>query len=158
MDEQRQNRIRNLLAQPPVADRLLNMAWAFLSSRVLLYADELGLFRELAREPADLSTLCDRFGIDEDVASQFLTTLAGLGLIEQHRGLYRNAADVSLYLDPAKPSYIGNLLGLARSTMRDTGCTADSANGPRSELSQSSPLLEKMWLDIDGVLASTPLD
>ena len=154
MDEQRQSRIRNLLAQPPVADRLLNMAWAFLPSRMLLYADDLGLFTELAREPADLATLCDRFGIDEEVASQFLTTLAGLGLIEQHGGLYRNAADVGLYLDPAKPSYIGNLLELARCAMRDTGGTYES----RSGLIPSSPLLEKMWSDVEGVLALTPLD
>ena len=154
MDEQRQNRIRNLLAQPPAADRLLNMAWAFLPSRMLLYAHELGLFTELAREPADLSTLCERLGIDEVVASQFLTTLAGLGLIEQHSGLYRNAADVGLYLDPAKPGYIGNLLGLARCAMRDTGGT----NEPRIEPISSSPLLEKMWSDVDGVLALTPLD
>ena len=134
------------------------MAWAFLSSRMLLYADELGLFTELARGPADLSTLCDRIGIDEDVVAPFLATLADLGLIEQHSGLYCNADDVNLYLDRTRPNYIGGLLALARTAVHDTNGTTEHVRGPQRQLSPSSQLCEKMWSDIDSLLGTTPLE
>lgn len=158
VEEHRRNSIGKLLAQPPVADRLLGMAWAFLSSRMLLYADELGLFTELARDPADLFTLCARVGIDEDVAEPFLTTLAGLGLIELRGGLYCNADDVNLYLDHSRPSYIGNLLAVARTAMHDTDGTTEHVSRPQREPKPSSLLSERMWADIDSLLRMTPLE
>ena len=110
------------------------MACAFLSSRMLLYADELGLFTELARDLADLSTLCARVGIDEDVAELFLTTLAGLGLIELRGGLYCNADDVNLYLDHIRPSYIGIRLNAYASPMHAHHlCMIKHASRPQRE-------------------------
>jgi hypothetical protein len=158
MEERRQSSIRKLVSPPPAADRLLIMAWAFLSSQMLLCAEELGLFAELARDPADLSTLSECTGIDEDTTARFLTALVGLGLIEQQGGMYCNTEDVNLYLDRGKPSYIGGLLALARTAMQDTLSSTESVEGPSRDASPSSLLAEQVWSDIDSILRNTPLE
>lgn len=91
-------------------ERISNLGMGFWASRTLLSAVDLGVFGALAAGPADLATLTTKLGLHERAARDFLDALVALKLLEREGGLYSNAADVDLFLDPAKPTYVGGML------------------------------------------------
>nr|WP_264514879.1 acetylserotonin O-methyltransferase [Luteolibacter rhizosphaerae] len=94
-------------------DRILEVGTSFWSSKALLAAVELGVFTALAESPADLETLKRRFGFQERGAKDFFDVLVALGFLQRENGIYRNAPEPDLFLDRAKPSYIGGILEMA---------------------------------------------
>lgn len=97
--------------------RLLQLGMAFMASKTLLSATELGVFSALARGPLDLEQLRTRLGLHPRSARDFFDALVSLGLLERHDGMYSNAADVDLFLDRAKPSYMGGILEMANARL-----------------------------------------
>jgi hypothetical protein len=96
------------------AERVLQVGLGFWASRTLLSAVELGLFSELGQGPRDAEELRARLGLHPRGARDFLDALVSLGLLERDQeGRYANAADADLFLDRAKPSYVGGLLEMA---------------------------------------------
>jgi hypothetical protein len=92
-------------------DRILDVSYAFWKTKALLSAVELGVFTLLAEEPADLSTLVARLGLQGRGARDFFDALVALGFLHRDAaGRYANEPDVDLYLDRRKPAYIGGLL------------------------------------------------
>lgn len=95
-------------------DHLLQIGTEFWASKTLLGAVELGVFTELAREPADLAALSRRLGLHDDHSTRdLLDALVALGLLERQAGTYRNTTETNQFLDRAKPSYLGGVLELA---------------------------------------------
>jgi hypothetical protein len=94
-------------------ERISNLGLGFWASRTVLSAIDLGVFATLASGPADLATLTAKLGLHNRAARDFLDALVALKMLERDGGLYRNAADTDVFLDPAKPSYIGGLLEMA---------------------------------------------
>ena len=97
----------------PTARRIMEIGMSFMTAKVVLTAVELRLFTELAREPGDLAALQARFGLHPRAARDFLDALVSFGLLEREDGIYRNAPDTDLFLDAAKPSYVGGILEMA---------------------------------------------
>jgi len=91
-------------------DRILQTGMAFWASKTLLSAVEMELFTDLAKHPADLTTLQGRLGLHPRAAADFLDALVALGFLEREEGIYRNTAETGLFLDKAKPSYVGGIL------------------------------------------------
>jgi len=98
-------------------DRILHAGFAFWGSKALLSAVELGVFTELARGPLDREGLTERLGLHPRSALDFFDTLVALGMLERHDGHYSNAPDADLYLDRAKPTYIGGMLEMANARL-----------------------------------------
>jgi hypothetical protein len=98
-------------------DRILQTGLAFWASKTLLSAVEIGLFTELAKQPGDLESVRDRLGLHPRSASDFLDALVALGFLERNNGVYRNTAETGLFLDKAKPSYIGGILEMANNRL-----------------------------------------
>ena len=98
-------------------DRLLQTGLSFWASKTLLSAVEIGLFTELARQPGDLKSVRDRLGLHPRSARDFLDALVALGLLQRTDGVYRNTAEADLFLDKAKPSYIGGILEMANNRL-----------------------------------------
>lgn len=96
-------------------ENILQLGLGFWGSKALLSAVELGVFSTLAKGPADLVTLQKKLGLHERSARDFLDTLVALKMLQRDNGLYRNSADTELFLDKAKPSYIGGLLEVMNS-------------------------------------------
>lgn len=72
--------------------------------------------------------------------------------MERHGDCYRNTPEASLFLDPAKSTYIGQWLAIAGAAMRDLADPTIhlwevSANGKAHP-----PLADQMWADIANVL------
>ena len=89
----------------------------FWASKTLLSAVELGVFTTLANAPADLPTLQGKLGLHPRSARDFLDGLVALNFLERENGIYRNTVETDLFLDSAKPSYIGGLLEMANARL-----------------------------------------
>jgi len=91
-------------------DRIVELGTGFWGSKVLLSAVELGVFSTLAGGPLDGETLRARLGIHPRSARDFFDALVALGMLGRDRDRYANTPETDLFLDRAKPSYMGGLL------------------------------------------------
>jgi hypothetical protein len=109
---------RQFMTDTVTPDHVLQIGMGVWASKTLLSAVELGVFTELAREPADLAALSRRFGLhDDNSARDLLDALVALGLLERQAGIYRNTAGTNQFLDRAKPSYLGGILEMANARL-----------------------------------------
>jgi hypothetical protein len=92
------------------AENIMRLGTAFFASKTLLSAVELGLFTELAQGPAGLSALESKLGLSPRASRDFLDALTALKMLDRRDGLYFNSAEADMFLDRAKPSYMGGLL------------------------------------------------
>ena len=58
-----------------------------------------------------------KLALHQRSARDFLDALVALKLLEREKGIYSNAADADLFLDRAKPSYIGGVLEVANARL-----------------------------------------
>jgi hypothetical protein len=98
-------------------DAILKLGTAFMGSKVLLSAVELGLFTELAKGPRDKDALRVYMGLHERSVVDFLDALVALGMLDRKAGKYRNTPESNLFLDRNKPGYIGGLLEMANARL-----------------------------------------
>ncbi|MDX1395574.1 MAG: methyltransferase [Gemmatimonadota bacterium] len=101
------------MSDHPTPDAIMQLGMGFWGSKTLLSAIELELFTELAKHPEDLEALRGRLGLHRRSARDFLDALVALGMLEREDGTYRNTPATDLFLDKAKPSYIGGMLEMA---------------------------------------------
>src|SRR5438093_11646743 len=99
-----------LMATEPTPDRILDLGTGFWGSKALLSAVELGLFSELAAGPLERETLRERLGLHPRSARDFFDALVALGMLERRGDAYANTPETGLFLDRAKPTYVGGLL------------------------------------------------
>jgi hypothetical protein len=103
------------MTQPAVAadssSALIGIANRFAEAKVLLTADELGLFGLLQAGPATTEEICAKLGLRELAAPDFLNVLVVLGVLERtDEDTFTNGAAAARYLVPESPEYIGSLL------------------------------------------------
>jgi precorrin-6B methylase 2 len=102
----------------PTPDAIMQLGTAFWGSKTLLSAVELGLFSELATAGSlDADALRERLGLHPRSARDFFDALVALGMLEREEGRYRNTPATELFLDRAKPSYVGGLLEMANARL-----------------------------------------
>ncbi len=94
-------------------DHILQTGLAFWGSKTLLTAVEIELFTDLAQHPGDLASVQGRMGLHPRGARDFLDALVALGFLKRENGIYSNTPEADLFLDKAKPSYIGGILEMA---------------------------------------------
>jgi hypothetical protein len=98
------------MTQAVSPDAIMQLGFGLWGSRTLLSAVELGLFSELAGGPLELNEIRARLGLHERSARDFLDALVALGMLERRDGRYSNTPATDLYLDRAKPTYVGGIL------------------------------------------------
>jgi O-methyltransferase domain/Dimerisation domain len=91
-------------------DGIMQLGLGFWASKTFLSAVELGLFTELAQGPLDIKTLKERFKLHSRSATDFLDSLVSLGMLQRNGTVYSNTPETDLFLDRAKPTYIGGVL------------------------------------------------
>jgi len=102
---------------PISPENILKTGLAFWPAKTLLSAVELEVFTLLAKAPQDAATLQRALGLHARGTLDFLDTLVALGFLQREEGLYRNAPETDLFLDKAKPSYIGGILEMANNRL-----------------------------------------
>ena len=95
----------------------MQLGLAFWGSKALLSAVELNVFSVLADGPLPGETLTAKLGLQARGAADWLDALVSLGMLERTGGAYANTAATGLFLDRAKPSYIGGFLEMANARL-----------------------------------------
>ena len=105
-------------AEQVTPDAIMQLGLGFWGSKTLLSAVELGLFAVLSEAgPLDAEELRERLGLHPRSASDFFDALVALGMLERDDGRYSNTAETELFLDRAKPSYVGGMLEMANARL-----------------------------------------
>jgi hypothetical protein len=134
----------------PTPEKILQTGTAFWASKTLLSAVELGLFTELAKAPSTLEAVQGRLGLHPRSSRDFLDTLVALGFLQRAGGLYSNAPDTDMFLDKAKPSYMGGLLEMANSRLYPFWgalTTALKTGEPQNEARGGSDMFTALYAD-----------
>lgn len=91
---------------------LMRLANGYAESRVLLTANELGLFTAIGSAQRGVEDLARSCRSDREGMRLLLNALAGLGLVRLRAGRYRNTALARKFLDACSPTALTNLLWL----------------------------------------------
>ena len=75
---------------PTGADRIEQVAFGFMASKVLFSAIDFELFTQLAKGPLDAEELRNRLGIHRRSIRDFLDALVALGMLERRGEVYSN--------------------------------------------------------------------
>lgn len=100
---------------------IMQLGTAFWGAKTLLSAVELGIFSELATAgPLDGEALRERLGLHPRGTRDFFDALVALGMLERNEGHYANTPATELFLDRAKPTYIGDILEMTNARLYPT--------------------------------------
>src|SRR5262245_408533 len=116
----RADRIRRtaMTNKQPVPDAILELGLAFWGSKALLSAVELDLFTTLAHGPHTAETLTAKLGLQQRGTTDWLDALVCLGMLNRPAdGEYTNTPATDLFLDRAKPTYLGGILEMANARL-----------------------------------------
>jgi hypothetical protein len=138
------------MAQEVTADAIMQLGFGYWGSKTLLSAVELGLFTELARGPLALDDIAARLGLHERSARDFLDALVALGMLRREQGKCANTPATDLYLDRAKPTYMGGMLEMM--SARLFRFWADLTEGlktgqPQNEAKRGGDLFDTLYSD-----------
>lgn len=92
-------------------ERIWQMARGFNASRILLTANELGVFAALGDEAKTSADVAERIKADRRATDRLMNALVALGLLVKEGNLFRNSPDAAEFLVPGKPGYMGGALG-----------------------------------------------
>ena len=102
------------MTEPMDPKPILDVGFAFWSSKVLLSAVDLGVFTELARAPRTRDELGAALGMHPRGSMDLFDALVALGFLERDgdgaHATYRNTKLTDHFLDRAKPTYVGGIL------------------------------------------------
>jgi hypothetical protein len=132
-------------------DGIMQLGFGFWSSKALLSAVELKLFGLLSEAgPLDAEELRERLGLHPRGARDFFDALVALGMLDRTDGRYENTPQTDLFLDPAKPTYVGGVLEM--SSVRLYGFWGSLTEAlqtglPQSEAKTGGEFFENLYAD-----------
>ena len=97
--------------------KIMQLGTGFWGSKTLLSAIELRLFTELAKGALDAAALTKRLQLHPRSARDFFDALVALGMLKRTGQRYANTAETALFLDRAKPSYVGGILEMCNARL-----------------------------------------
>jgi SAM-dependent methyltransferase len=135
----------------PTPEAIMRLGTAFWGSKTLMSAVELGVFSELAGAGAlDAEALRERLSLHPRSARDFFDALVALGMLERENGRYTNTPATELFLDPAKPSYMGGIVEMANTHLyRHWGSLTEALRTglPQNEAKDSENVFELLYAD-----------
>src|SRR3954471_18368130 len=139
----------------PSPDAIMQLGFGFWGSKVLLTAVELGVFSLLANAgPLDVDALRANLALHPRSARDFFDALVALGMLERVDGVYGNTPATELFLDRAKPSYVGGILEMANGRLYEVwgSLTEGLRTGePQNEAKTGGDLFDAVYNDDAGL-------
>ena len=138
---------------PVTPHAIMQLGLAFWGSKTLLSAVELGVFSELANAGSlEGEALRERLGLHTRSAMDFFDALVALGMLEREDSRYANTPATEMFLDRAKPSYMGGILEM--NNARLYGFWGSLTEGlrtgaPQSEVKEGGNFFEALYADPD---------
>jgi SAM-dependent methyltransferase len=138
-------------AKPVTPDAIMALGTAYWGSKTLLSAVELKLFGVLSEVGTlDEVELRERLGLHPRGSRDFFDALVALGMLEREDGRYANTEATELYLDPAKPSYMGGMLEMGNARLYEFwGSLTDAlrTGEPQSEIKNGGDFFATLYAD-----------
>lgn len=143
----------------PTPERILQVGSGFWASKALLTAVDLGVFTHLAGSPQTGADLEGALGLHPRATYDFLDALVALGFLDRDgdgpEARYRNTAETDLFLDKAKPSYVGGILEMFNARLFGYWNGLDEAvrtGRPQNEIKETgAPMFEELYRDPEGL-------
>ena len=130
--------------------KIMQLGTGFWGSKTLLSAIELGLFTELAKGPLDATALTKRLQLHPRSAQDFFDALVALGMLKRTGTRYANTPETSLFLDRAKPSYVGGILEMCNTRLyRFWGSLTEGlrTGKPQNEVKTGEDFFDTLYAD-----------
>jgi predicted O-methyltransferase YrrM len=135
---------------------VLQTAFAFWSSKVLLTAVEMEVFTRLGSRHLTGAQLCAQVGIHPRGIADFFDALVAMGFLDREgvgpEALYRNTPAGLLYLDKTSPRYIGGILEMLNARLFRFWHDLPEAlrtGKPQNEVKHSGkPMFEELYADL----------
>ncbi|KOG40804.1 methyltransferase [Streptomyces resistomycificus] len=89
------------------SSRVHTILTAYLQSKAVFAALDLGVFEALEKSPRTVAELADELGLEKRPTRALLVALKGLDLVRAENGGYRNSDEASRYLVAGRPEYMG---------------------------------------------------
>ncbi|MEO3759222.1 methyltransferase [Mycobacterium sp. B14F4] len=132
-------------------DAIMQLGLAFWGSKTFLSAIELGVFGVLSQVgPLDGEGLRERLGLHPRSALDFFDALVALGMLHRDDGRYSNTAETDLFLDPAKPTYMGGTLEMCNARLYGFWGSLTEAlrtGEPQSEVKTGGNFFQTLYAD-----------
>ena len=138
------------MSESPTPDKIIKLGMAFWGSKALLSAIELELFTVLGKQALDGEKLRERLDLHPRGAKDFFDALVSLGMLNRTDGVYSNTLETDLFLDKAKPSYIGGMLEMANSRLyKFWGSLTEGlrTGQPQNEIKEGQSLFGTLYSD-----------
>jgi 2-polyprenyl-3-methyl-5-hydroxy-6-metoxy-1,4-benzoquinol methylase len=97
------------IPEMPNPGQFMEMIKAFRNSRIILTADELGLFDHIRDEGSSSSMIAELLHTHPRATDRLMNALVALGLLCKENALYTNTGFTSRFLVKSSPSYLGGL-------------------------------------------------
>jgi hypothetical protein len=133
--------------------KIMEVGLAFMASKTLLSAVNMGLFTHLAKGQSSGPEIMMELGLHKRGLYDFLDTLVALGFLKRdglkETSVYSNSEETDLFLDSNKPSYIGGILQMANNRLY--GFWNDLEEGLKTGLPQNEvktagkPVFEELY-------------
>lgn len=134
-------------------DRIMQLATGFWASKTFLSAVELRVFGAFADGPLKLPELRMRLGLHERSARDFFDALVALGLLRRNEtGHYSNSEEAELFLNPAKPGYMGGLIEMLNARLYGFWGALTEAlrtGEPQNEAKRGGDIFDALYADPD---------
>jgi len=142
----------NTETEPVTPDAIMQLGTAFWGSKTLLTAVELRVFCALSEAgPLGVDDLRERLGLHPRSARDFFDALVALGMLERDdSGRYSNTPATDLFLDPAKPSYMGGILEMFNARLYGFWGSLTEAlrtGEPQSEVKTGGDFFKTLYAD-----------
>jgi hypothetical protein len=141
------------MTQQITHDRIMQLATGFWASKAFLSAVELGVFGAFADGPLKFPELRMRLGLHERSARDFFDALVALGLLRRDEtGRYSNSEEAELFLNPAKPGYMGGLIDMLNARLYGFWGSLTEAlrtGEPQNEAKHGGDLFAALYADPD---------
>lgn len=112
------------IAQEVNPANIMQIGMGFWASKTFLTAVKLELFTELATGALPVQEIGNRLNLHQRGIYDFLDTLVALGFLQRtglkETAVYANSADVNLFLDKKKKTYLGGILERANNRLYQT--------------------------------------
>ena len=135
--------------------KIMEVGLAFMASKTLLTAVNMGLFTYLAKGRSSASEIMIELKLHQRGLYDFLDTLVTLGFLKRdglkETAVYSNTEETELFLDRNKPSYIGGILQMANNRLY--GFWNNLEEGLKTGLPQNEvktagkPVFEELYAD-----------
>jgi O-methyltransferase domain/Dimerisation domain len=135
----------------PSHDRIIELAMGFEASKTLLSAVEIGVFGAFDNGPLDLHALRARLGLHERAARDFFDALVALRLLQRDdAGRYSNSDESEIFLNAARPGYIGGIIELFNTRLYGFWGSLTEAlrtGEPQNEAKHGGDLFDALYTD-----------